>query len=117
MCEANFKVKKYVWYGNECHHFVTYSKCQLLTYHTNLLIMYGWFTAILTGIFTTRVYLKKKICVATMAKTQQSFFNYYNEIVSFCDKIELGAAYFLHNLITFFIPSRQRISEQIPYLC
>lgn len=27
MCEANFKVKKYVWYGNECHHFVTYSKC------------------------------------------------------------------------------------------
>lgn len=60
---------------------------------------------------------KKKICVATMAKTQQSFFNYYNEIVSFCDKIELGAAYFLHNLITFFIPSRQRISEQIPYLC
>lgn len=56
MCEAHFKVKKYVWYGNECHHFVTYSKCQLLTYHINLLIMYGWFTAIFRGIFTTTIY-------------------------------------------------------------
>lgn len=52
MCKVHFKVKKYVAYGNECHHFFTYSKCQLLTYHFNLLTIYSWFTAILGGTFT-----------------------------------------------------------------
>lgn len=76
MCKVHFKVKKCIWYGNECHHFVTYSKCQLLTYHFNLLqiyswFIYSWFTAILGEIFTQVLlqFILKNFCVATMAKS------------------------------------------------
>lgn len=82
MCKVRFKVQKYIWYGNECHGSVTYSKCQLLiTYHSNLLRIYtcficSWLTAILEGIFT-QVLLgftkkKKRKRVATMAKSQHN---------------------------------------------